>query len=252
MVKTLRNVFKQDKEKFVVPKSVQQAIPIQTVWANGIFKVGKNKFARTYKFADINYAVAGKEDKEAMFLEYSELLNSFDSGATTKITINNRRLNRQEFEKDILLPMQEDGLDLYRKEYNEMLLEKATGANSIIREKYVTVSIYRRDIEEAKTYFNSLSTELSSHFLRLGSKCTEVDAAEKLGILHDFYRGGEEMGYGFDLIDNMRKGHSFKDYICPDSFEFEKDYFRMGDKYGRVLYLREYASYIKDEMIKIS
>lgn len=249
MVKTLRNVFKQDKEKFVIPRSVQQTIPIQTIWENGIFKVGKNKFARTYKFADINYAGASHEDKEAMFLEYSELLNSFDSGATTKITINNRRLNRQEFEKDILLPMQEDGLDLYRKEYNKMLLDKAMGANSIVREKYLTVSIYRKDIEEAKAYFNSLGTELSSHFLRLGSKCTEVDAAEKLGILHDFYRGGEEMGYEFDLIDSMRKGHSFKDFICPDSFEFEKDHFRMGDKYGRVLFLREYASYIKDEMI---
>ena len=47
----------------------------------------------------------------------------------------------------------------------------------------------------------------------------------------------------------MRKGHSFKDYICPDTFEFEKDYFRMGDRYGRVLFLREYASYIKDDMI---
>ena len=33
-----------------------------------------------------------EEDKEAMFLEYSELLNSFDTGATTKITILNRRL----------------------------------------------------------------------------------------------------------------------------------------------------------------
>ena len=47
----------------------------------------------------------------------------------------------------------------------------------------------------------------------------------------------------------MRKGHSFKDYICPDTFEFEKDYFRMGDCYGRVLFLREYASYIKNDMI---
>ena len=47
----------------------------------------------------------------------------------------------------------------------------------------------------------------------------------------------------------MRKGHSFKDYICPDTFEFEKDYFRMGDRYGRVLFLREYASYIKNDMI---
>ena len=31
--------------------------------------------------------------------------------------------------------------------------------------------------------------------------------------------------------------------------EFEKDYFKMGDRYGRVLFLREYASYIKDSMV---
>lgn len=47
----------------------------------------------------------------------------------------------------------------------------------------------------------------------------------------------------------MRKGHSFKDFICPDSFEFEKDHFKMGNQFGRVLFLREYASYIKDVLI---
>lgn len=66
--------------------------------------------AKSFKFTDINYAVASREDKEAMFLEYSELLNSFDSGATTKITINNRRLNRLDFEKTILLPLKGDEL----------------------------------------------------------------------------------------------------------------------------------------------
>ena len=74
------------------------------------------------KFTDINYAVASREDKEAMFLEYSELLNSFDSGATTKITINNRRLNRVDFEKNILIPLTGDALDEYRKEYNLSLI----------------------------------------------------------------------------------------------------------------------------------
>ena len=87
MIKTLRNLFKQDKEKFVVPKSVQAVIPIKTIWEDGIFLVGKNKYAKTFKFEDINYAVASREDKEAMFLEYSELLNALDSGATTKITM---------------------------------------------------------------------------------------------------------------------------------------------------------------------
>ena len=51
------------------------------------------------------------------------------------------------------------------------------------------------------------------------------------------------------MIQSMRKGHSFKDFICPDNFNFEKDYFKMGDKYGRVIFLKEYASYIKDNMV---
>ena len=32
------------------------------------------------------------------------------------------------------------------------------------------------------------------HFSRLGSKCTELEAEEKLRIFHDFYRTGEETG----------------------------------------------------------
>ncbi len=249
MIKTLNNILRQDREKFAVPKSVQQAIPIQAIWENGIFKIGRNKFSCTYKFLDINYAVASREDKETMFLDYSELLNAFDSGATTKITINNHRLNRQDFERSILLAMEEDGLDLYRKEYNDMLLAKATGANSMVQEKYVTVSVYKKTIEEAKNYFSRIGTDLKSHFARLGSKCVEMDAGDKLRVLHDFYRTGEETGFYFDLRESMGKGHSFKDIICPDSLEFEKDYFKMGNRYGRVLFLREYASYIKDEMI---
>ena len=68
-----------------------------------------------FKFEDINYAVASREDKETMFLEYSELLNSLDSGAATKITINNRRWNKADFEQTILIPMADDDLDKYRK-----------------------------------------------------------------------------------------------------------------------------------------
>lgn len=112
MIKTLRNLLKQDKERFVVPRDVQDVIPIKAIYDDGIFQVGRDKFSKTYKFSDINYAVASREDKEAMFLEYSELLNSLDSGATTKITINNRRLNRANFEKTILLPLKGDVDDL--------------------------------------------------------------------------------------------------------------------------------------------
>lgn len=248
MIKTLQKIMKQDKEKFIVPKGVQQAIPIRTIWPDGIFRVG-NKFSKSFRFEDINYAVASKEDKEAMFLCYSELLNSFDSGATTKITINNRRLNKADFESSILIPLKGDRLDEYRREYNQMLLDKATGANSIVQDKYVTVSVMKKNIEEARNYFSRIGTDLITHFSRLGSKCVELDATDRLRILHDFFRSGEETDFYFNLSDTMRKGHDFKDYICPDTFEFEKDHFRMGNKYGRVIFLREFASYIKDSMV---
>ena len=37
--------------------------------------------------------------------------------------------------------------------------------------------------------------------------------------------------------------------MCPDSMEFERDHFRIGNRYGRVLYMQDYASYVKDDMI---
>ena len=211
MIKTLTNLFKQDKEKFVVPKGVQDVIPVAAIFDDGIFKVGKDKYSKTYRFTDINYAVASREDKEAMFLEYSELLNSLDSGATTKITINNRRLNRLDFEQTILIPTTGDNLDEYREEYNKMLLDKATGANSIVQDKYITISINKKSVEDARTYFARVGADLIAHFGRLGSKCVELETDERLRIFHDFYRVGEESSFHFDI--------------------------------------KEYASYIKDSMV---
>ena len=130
-----------------------------------------------------------------------------------------------------------------------MLLAKATEANSIVQEKYITISIAKKDIDEARSYFARIGAELSTHFSSLGSKCEGLDAAERLRILHDFYRNGEETAFHFDIADMMRKGHSFKDYIAPDSFERFDDYIRIGDKYARVLFLKDYASYIKDSFV---
>ena len=248
MIKTLKNLLKQDKERYTVPRKVQDVIPVRRIWKDGIFLTG-GKFAKTYKFTDINYLVASREDKESMFLTYSELLNSLDSGATTKITINNRRLNKANFEQSILMPLRGDFRDEYRKEYNQILLNKATGANGIVQEKYLTISVVKKGIEEARAYFARVGADLISHFAALGSKCAELDAEEKLRVLHDFYRQGEEAAFHFDPQDMMKKGHDFRDYICPDSIEKNSDYLKLGEKFCRVLFLKDYASYIKDSMV---
>ena len=60
-----------NKEKYQIPGKVQAIIPVRTVYPDGIFLSGKGKYSKTFRFRDINYAVASRSDKEMMFLEYS-------------------------------------------------------------------------------------------------------------------------------------------------------------------------------------
>ena len=220
-----------------VPKSVQDVIKIDSVYADGIFMTGKDRYSKSYKFTDINYAVSSKEDKEANFLRYSEILNSLKNGISSQITIINRKLKTSELKEIALLDNAYDDKDKYRKEINDMLTMLANGANAIVQDKYVTLTIQKKTVEEARNHFNRVGADLIAHFSRLGSKCSELDLTERLRIIHDFCRPKEAADYHFDLRDTMQKGQSFKDYISPDGFEFKSDYFKMGDRFGRVLFI---------------
>ena len=248
IIKTLAKANKQEKTKFKIPRSVQDAIPIQRVWEDGIFQLG-NRFSKSYSFTDINYQIASKENKTAMFLDYSELLNALDSGASSKVTIRNRQVNRAEFENSILLPMKGDSLDRFREEYNQMLLSKVTGSsNSIVRERTITLTVAKKNIAEARSYFDRVGTDLLAHLARLSSVARELDLGERLELFREFFRG-EPAAFPFELKQQSKLGHHFKDWLCPNAMEFAKDHFRLDSRWGRVLYLQGYASYIKDTLI---
>ena len=105
MLKTFKTIQAQDREKFVAPESVQDVIPVKRIWDDGIFLVGKNKYSKMFRFDDVNYSSASDEEKAMMTAQYAKILNSFDVGATSKITINNRRMNMDDFTGRILLDM---------------------------------------------------------------------------------------------------------------------------------------------------
>ena len=249
MIKTLSKARKQERVKFRIPRSVQDCIPIRRIWADGIFQVG-HQFSKTWSFTDINYSIAGKEDKTAMFLDYCDLLNALDSGASAKITLYNRRINKEEFERSVLLPLKEDGLDNYREEFNEMLRAQVTESNnSIVRERYLTISVVKRNIEEARTYFARVGTDLTTKLAALSSVAQELSLNERLRIFRDFFRPADPPAAEFDIHQKARRGQHFKDWLCPSSMEFAADHFKIDDRVGRVLYLQDFASYLKDSFV---
>jgi len=247
-MRSIKTAIQQEREKYRVPRRVHDTIPVQCIWNDGIFRCGQ-KFTKTFRFSDINYQVASREDKERMFLSYSELLGSLDSGATAKLTIRNHRLHRMNLDSSIFMTMRGDERDVYRQEYNRMLADKAISGSGILQEKYLTISAAKRDVEDARGYFTRIGTDLSARFAALGSRCEPLDTMDRLRILHDFYRAGEESDFHFDVADMAQKGHDFRDYICPDSMEKHSDYLKLGERFCRVLFLKDYASYIKDSFV---
>ena len=77
MIKSFERIKKQNKERIKVPRTVQDTIPVDTIYKDGIFRM-RNKYSKSYRFLDINYKIASGEDKNNLLLSYSDPLNSFD------------------------------------------------------------------------------------------------------------------------------------------------------------------------------
>lgn len=248
-MKTLKTMIKREKEKFMIPKSVQDVIPIKAVYKDGIFLLSNNNYSKTFKFTDINYHIASDEEKKELMQGYWSVINSFGAGVTIKLTINNHKLDRAEFEKSILIPLRYDGLDNYRQEYNEMLLDKANSSNCIVQDKYFTVTVSKKSVEDARAFFNRIGNDLTARLSRIGSKCEPLTADDKLRIFHNFYRVGNEQNYNLDFEQLMNNGCDIRDYICPDSMDFESDYMKINDEYCRTIFLRNYGTFVDDNTI---
>lgn len=241
---------KQTQTSVRLPKTAQQTIPIRRIYRDGIWEV-EGKFSRSWRFTDINYAVADEEDKKDMLLLYCALEKSLPTDAITKISVVNKRLNQLEFQREMLMPARQDRRDAYRAEYNRMMLSKAAEGNNIVQERYITVSVERRSIEEARSFFTRVGSDLSIGLKKLSSRLYDLDNTERLRVLHDFFRIGEEEQFRFDFDQLARRGQSFQDTICPDSIQFYSNYFELSDnKVGRVLFLKDYPAYLEDSFLK--
>ena len=248
MLKSIKKLMAQEKEKYRIPRKVQDLIPIDCIWKDGIFRYG-NRYSKVYRFTDINYQVASQDDKKLMFFDYSAILNGMDAGATHQITKNIHLMSRWDFEESVLMPMLGDEQDQYRQENNDILLGQTVGNNGVTHERYYTISVTKKNIQEARLYFARIGAEVSARFAALGSRCSEVSTEERLRILHNFFRPGESDMFHFDMSNFMRRGHDFRDYICPNYVEKHGDYLKLGDRYARVLYLKDLASFVRDDMI---
>jgi len=226
--------------------SAQRSIPIDKLYRDGIIKCG-SVYSKSWRFSDVNYDVASDDDKEQMFLTHSAILNGLPSDAFTKISIYNRTLGNEVI-KQMVSSNGDERFEQYKRELIDLLHSKMEESNSIVHDKYITVSTEKKNLEEAKSFFTRVGNDLTADFARLGSKITELEYKERLQVFRDFFRPQDEGAFEFDLKKAMARGIHFKDSICPDSIEFRRDHICIGDKFARVIFLKEFPTFLKDEM----
>ena len=245
MIKTIKAMLKANKESYHMPKRVQDLIPIRRVWENGIFQVGPKLYSRTFEFTDINYISASEETQNSIIDHYEDMLRGLDEDTVTKITLTSRPMDIEWCKQSLLMPFQGDGKDEYRKECNDLVMNGILDGNGKQQNGYITITVNSQDYEQAQMHLKQDEKSLTSHLTNLGSTCTALTAPSKLSLLQKFYRPHDAGVYPFNVKDIIRKGHDFRDAICPDSLEKYNTYLRLGNQYVRIFYLKDYAPRIK-------
>lgn len=239
---------KASEPLFKTPKSIQETIEILAVAENGIFEVARNRYSKCYLFQDINYTTTNEAEQIDIFERYCKLLNSLD--CNFKITVNNKNKNMDAMRSSILLQEKDDGFNEYRKAYNEIIEDKILeGRQGIEQERYLTLTIDRKNFEEAKAQFATLEATIHKAFNELGADIVPLTGNQRLKILHDFYHLGNDGQFDFDIKQAKKVGADFRNDLCNGMLKFFLDSFEDEGKYCKALFIKKYPSSLSDRFL---
>lgn len=241
-------------------KSTQKSIPYSYCYMDGTIETTPGHFTRAYKLEDINFAIAPMEVQKQIYRSFQELLALFPAESEFQIMIQNHRADELETLHNVrfLHTSGSPQLNKIKKEFNGVISDKlAEGKKSINQEKYLIVSIKDNNSRHAKSILDSYDMEISETIKHIASnnelKTEHISIEERLRLLHGIYRQdyGEVFGNRMnedglpylDIGELVREGKSSKDYIAPSSLLFENNYFKVGETYGRTMYLNSIPAY---------
>ena len=239
---------KSSEPLYKAPKSIQETIEIMKVAENGIFEVARNRFSKCYRFQDINYTTTNEIEQIDIFERYCKFLNSLD--VSFKITINNKNKDMEQVRDFVFLQDMDDGFNHFRKAYNDIMERKIhEGRQGIEQERYLTITIERKNFEEAKAQFATIEASIHKAFNELGAEIVPLTGNERIKVLHDFYHLGEENSFDFDIKTARKVGADFRNDLCNKMMQFYPDYFKDEKKFCRALFIKKYPSSLSDRFL---
>ena len=257
--------FKKKKQKVThIPQTLQDSIPyICVAEENGIFEIKPGEYSKSYYFPEINFRTLNNDNQLKIGQAYSTFISAFPQDTTIEITIYNKNIDIMKFQDDIMLKMKNDGLDLYRDEYNNMLLDKLSGAkNNLETVKLLTVGIKASSMQEAFDKFvqiDGIVTENMALVTKRDSRA--LTTIERLDLLNTIYNHDAAISIrqkknvqgveieAFSLENCKMQGITTKDVIAPAGMQVKNRDMEIGSSVTRSYYISNYPTWIKSTLL---
>jgi len=238
-------------KKKSINKEASNAICFDRMIVNGICIHPDKQYSASLKFSDVNYQIAKEEEQENIFGNYMEILNALCTESGMQLTINNRIIDEEDFEKEVLYESKMDDYSRSREEWNKYLKSRITeGNHKIVTEKMLTYAIKSENYHEAKKEIRIHNNEVISKFEDLGSNCEIMRGHDRLETIFSIFNPEKKFCFNYDSL-KLQKNFKAKDAITPDilDFNYSTSTFQLNDRFAKILYLKNYSTELNDKLI---
>lgn len=190
---------------------------------DGIAYVGAGWWSATALISDVNYQLASVDTRKKILNAWMSTLNMFDENTRIQVTSANRMLNGRSVTRGVYMDAEgRDGLDSYRRSFNELAADQLKGlASSTVTDKYITVSVKEIGQDKAVVRLNRLLSGLKTQLVSM-SGCTahRLDRGERLRVLGSMLQPDEPFTFSEELFEQAPKNMRAKDFVTPWSMDF--------------------------------
>ncbi|MBR2177376.1 MAG: hypothetical protein IJ861_10605, partial [Clostridia bacterium] len=233
-------------KKAVIPKTAQKTIPFQEAYENGLFLNYDGSYSLIFSFENIDYSLFRDEEKQEVYKKYTQLMNSIPTDIKLQEFLMNTDIDT-DILRETLMPFSSDYPEI-SDDYRKIMGDVISGSTDAGAKKIMLMALSYKPtgkIDNANVLFKCYQ-DLQQLFSSLGSTTNQLFPEEVFEILYKFYHQFSEVPF---MLSKNAYGSRIKNYVTPAYFRFGKHEIEIGDQLTRVLFIKEYSTYVDDEMI---
>ena len=231
-----------------VPRSVQQSIPIDRIYEDGTWRCG-NVYSQMWSMPDINFTMSDEDNKAKILNLLGKVYMGVPSDCWLKICIVSQRMDEKSFRENVLLHRNLDGLDKWRVERNRRIRQCVQDAGNVVQHKYLILSTNKQNVTDARSRLRQVQGNLLAELSNLGCTIKPMTNNDRLEVLHNFFRRGEEGRFQFSFDDYGKLGNDFRNTIAPDAMRFTPQHAEIDDGFAKAMTIAQYPQQLSDNFV---